>query len=82
MADMEKDLEKDEDFVLKSIASTKEIGLLADNLTQYFSKYSELGEVKISFDELAKNWKIKTDKGEKTVEYPEGIAQAVMELRE
>lgn len=79
---MEKDLEKDEDFVLKSIASTKEIKLLAENLSQYFSKYSELGEVKIEFDELAKNWKIMTGKGEKTVEYPEGIAQAIMKLRE
>lgn len=78
---MEKDLEKDEDFVLKSIASTKETGLLADNLTDYFSKYHELGKVKIKFDELARNWKIATDKGKKTVEYPEGIAKAIMDLR-
>ena len=82
MADLTKDLEKDEDFVLKSIASTKDVSLLADNLSEYFSKYKELGEIKIEFDELARNWKITTKKGEKRVEYPEGIAQAIMELRE
>lgn len=78
---MEKDLEKDEDFVLKSIASTKELSLLADNLSQYFSRYHELGEVKIKFDDMARNWKIVTRKGKKTVEYPEGIAKAIMDLR-
>ncbi len=82
MGDMTKDLEKDEDFVLKSIATTKELALLAENLSQYFSKYKELGEVKIEFDEMNRDWKIKTKKGEKRIEYPEGIAKAIMELRE
>jgi len=82
MADLTKDLERDEDFLLKAIASHKSLSLLADNLAKYFSKYGELGKVEIKFDEQAKNWKIKTDKGEKTVEYPESIARAIMELRE
>ena len=82
MGDLIEDLKKDEDFVLKSIAATKDISLLADNLTEYFKKYSELGEVKIEFDEINKDWKIKAAKGEKRVEYPESIAKAIMELRE
>ena len=81
MGDTEKDLEKDEDFVLKSIAVTKDIALLADNLSSYFGKYKELGKVEITFDELVRDWKIKTKKGERAVEYPEGIAKAMMELR-
>lgn len=81
MGDMTKDLEKDEDFVLKAIAEHKDISLLAENLSRYFSKYKELGEIKVEFDEMNRDWKIKTKKGEKRVEYPEGIAKAVMELR-
>jgi len=82
MNDLTKDLEKDEDFVLKSIAATKDLSLLADNLTEYFSKYKELEGLKIEFDETNRDWKIKAVKGEKRVEYPESIAKAVMELRE
>lgn len=82
MKDLTKDLEKDEDFILKSIAVTKDLDLLADNLSAYFKKYKELGQVEIKFDEEARDWKIKTKRGEKKVEYPEGIAKAIIELRE
>ena len=82
MADLTKDLEKDEDFVLKAIATHKDLSLLADNLSDYFKRYKELGEVRIEFDKLARNWRIMTKKGGKTSEYPEGIAKAIMELRE
>ena len=82
MKDLTKDLETDEDFILKSIAVTKDINLLADNLSDYFKKYKELGQVEIKFDEEARDWKIKTKRGEKTVEYPEGMAKAVMGLRQ
>ncbi len=82
MGDMEKDLQKDEDFVLKSIAAMTNLAELAGALSQYFSKYKELGDVKIEFDKEVRDWKITTAKGEKRVEYPESIAKAIMELRE
>ena len=75
------DLKEDEDFVLKAIAEADNLTSLAEKLTDHFSKYKELGELKIEFDSEVKDWKITSTKGEKRIEYPEGIAKAIMELR-
>ena len=82
MADLTKDLEMDEKYVVKLISEKKQIENLAKSLTEYFSKYEELKPVEIKFDEIARNWVVKTKKGEKDVEYPEGIPQVIMEFRD
>ncbi|MFC1801507.1 hypothetical protein ACFLZB_03505 [Nanoarchaeota archaeon] len=82
MADLIDDLELDEKYVVELISRKKDLNDLAGELNKYFGKYSELSPVEITFDEIAKNWVVKTKKGEKEVEYPEGIPQAIKVLRE
>ena len=81
MADLTKDLEFDEKYVVQLISEKKKIEELAKELSDYFNKYEELRPVEIIFDETARNWVVKTKKGEKDIEHPEAIPKAIMDFR-
>ena len=84
MADYDKDLEKDEDFILRLLSETEDIQELARSLMNHFnSRYrKELGEISLSFDQNMRDWLVSCPKGQKRVGYIQSIPKAVFDLRQ
>lgn len=77
----EKELEKDEKFVVEAFAQYADVDALQQALTDHFhKKYERKGEVTIVFDKELHDWVVSTRKGEKRVEYVESIPTVVQEL--
>jgi hypothetical protein len=77
----EKDLERDEKFVVEVKSKHSAIQDLQEALEDYFhNKYGEKAEISVTFDELAQSWVVATKKGKKRVSYVESIPKAVHEL--
>lgn len=77
----EKELEKDEKFVVEALAQYADVDALQRALTDYFhKKYERKGEVTITFDKEIHDWIVSTRKGEKRVGYVESIPKAVHDI--
>ena len=77
----EKELEKDERFIVEAKETYSEIQDLQSALEEYFiGKYGEKAEISLSFDSVAHAWIVATRNGQKKVSYLESIPKALHEL--
>ncbi|MBI4153201.1 hypothetical protein HY497_01640 [Candidatus Woesearchaeota archaeon] len=77
----EKELEKDESFVVEAKEKYSEIQYLQSALEDYFiRKYGARAEISLSFDEAAHVWVVATKNGQRKVNYLESIPKALHEI--
>ena len=77
----EKELEKDEKFVLEAKEEYADIQDLETALQEYFvGKYGVRPEISLTFDEAAQAWVVATKNGQKKVSFVESIPKALHEL--
>ena len=77
----EKELRKDESFIVQALDEHKTIKALRQALDDYFNnKYGKEGEIQITFDEEIHDWIVSTKNGKKRVGYVESIPKAVFDM--
>ena len=76
----EKELKKDEEFIIEMKEKYSGIQDLQSALEDYFiGKYAK-AEISLSFDDAAHAWIVATKNGQKKVSYLESIPKALHEL--